>query len=139
MGKKPMWQWMKVKQEDSVDLVIIGFDKPTAEYTGDNPDSWPYWKEVNGVNMPVTLNYYNDWIGSVVFGAYVNGVMTRICTASGMAQDIRQQMSEQPDLFLNKVARVDYMELTEAGYPRHPSYKGLHEDKQPNECTWTFN
>ncbi|MNP10552.1 ATP-dependent DNA ligase [compost metagenome] len=135
MGKKPMWQWMKVKQNDTTDLVIIGFEPPKKEYTGKNVEGWKYWKD----DIPVTENYYRGWIGSVVFGAYVDGKMTQICTASGMDQSIRQQMSEQPDLFMNKVARVEFMELTEAGYPRHPAYKGLHEDKQPHECTWTFD
>jgi ATP-dependent DNA ligase len=138
MGKRPMWQWMKIKQEDDVDLVIMGFEPPKMEYTGSNLDNWPYWKEVNGVMRPVTKFYYYGWIGSVVLGAYVNGKLTQICTASGMDETLRKDMSENPDKYLGRVARVIFMERTADGYPRHPVFKNLHEDKRPEDCIWEF-
>jgi len=139
MGKKPMWQWMKVKQSDDADLVILGFEPAKIEYTGKNLESWPYWKNINGIDVPVTKPHYMGWIGSVVFGAYVNGTLTRICTASGMNEEVRKDMSDNPDKYLNKVARVEFMEKTDDGYPRHPVYKNLHETKTAQECTWEFN
>jgi ATP-dependent DNA ligase len=138
MGKKPMWQWMKIKQEDDVDLIVIGFEPAKVNYTGKELETWPYWMEINGENKPVTKFHYNGWIGSIVFGAYVNGVMTRICTASGFPEDIRRDMTENPDKYLNKVARVSFMEKTDDGFPRHPVFKNMHEDKQPEECEWEF-
>ena len=138
MGKKPMWQWMKFKQEDDTDLVIIGFEPPKVEYTGKDLTNWPYWKEIDGEMKPVTKFHYHGWIGSVVLGAYVDGVLTRICTASGLSETLRKDMSENPDKYLNKVARVEFMEKTSDGYPRHPSFKNMHEGKAPEECTWEF-
>lgn len=138
MGKKPMWQWMKVKQEDDTDLVIIGFEAASVQYEGDNIDTHKYWMDINGVKTPVTKFHYNGWIGSVVFGAYVNGVLTRLCTASGMAEDVRIDMTNNPEKYLNKVARVTFMEKTADGYPRHPVFKNLHETKMPSECVWEF-
>lgn len=139
MGKKPMWQWMKIKQQDDADLVIIGFEPPKKVYTGKDVNNWPYWEEdEQGDQIPVTKFHHMGWIGSIVFGAYVNGVMTRICTASGFPESVRKDMTENPDKYLNKVARVDYMELTSDGYPRHPVFKNMHEDKQPEECEWEF-
>lgn len=138
MGKKPMWVWMKIKQEDLADLVIMGFDPPAVEYRGSNLSDWPYWQEINGVNTPVTKYHYHGWIGSVVLGAYVNGSLTRICSASGISEEIRKDMSENPDKYLHRVARVSFMEKTSDGYPRHPVFVNMHETKQPHECTWEF-
>lgn len=139
MGKKPMWQWMKVKQEDETDLVILGFEAAKVSYSGDKLESHQYWKEINGVSRPVTKYHYFGWIGSVVLGAYVNGVLTKICTASGMNEDLRKDMTVNQQNYVNKVARVTFMEKTTDGYPRHPAIKNLHETKQPHECTWKFN
>ena len=58
MGKKPMWQWMKLKQQDEADFFITGYDEPKTEYTGKNIETWPYWRDVNGVMIPVTKFYY---------------------------------------------------------------------------------
>ncbi|MMZ45214.1 ATP-dependent DNA ligase [compost metagenome] len=138
MGKKPMWQWMKIKQDDESDLVIMGFEPASVKYTGPNAETWPYWMEINGVSVPVTKYHYNGWIGKVVMGAYVDGILIKICTASGMSEPVRQQMTDDPDAFIGKVARITFMEKTEDGYPRHPSYKNLHETKQAAECTWEF-
>lgn len=139
MGKKPMWQWMKIKQEDDTDLVIMGFEAPKRIYEGKNLENWPYWEDdpVQG-KVPVTEFHYKGWIGSVILGAYVDGVLTRICTASGMSKEVRRQMSENPESFVGRVARVTFMEKTTDGYPRHPNLKNLHEGKLPEECTWEF-
>lgn len=138
MGKKPMWQWMKYKQEDDTDLVILGFEPPKTDYKGDNLEGHQFWKEINGVNRPITKYFYYGWIGSVILGAYVNDNLIRICSASGMNEEMRKDMTDNPDTYLNKVARVTFMEKTTEGFPRHPVLKNLHETKQPSECTWEF-
>jgi ATP-dependent DNA ligase len=139
MGKKPMWQWMKIKQEDDTDLVIMGFEPAKVDYTGANLETWLFWKPINGVDRPVTKFHFFGWIGSVVLGAYVNGVLTRICTASGISEELRKDMTEDQDKYVGRVARVTYMEKTDDGYPRHPALKNIHEDKSPQECIWEFN
>lgn len=138
MGKKPMWQWMKLKQEDDTDLVIMGFDAPKVIYTGKDLENWKYWLEIDGEQQPVTRYHYNEWIGAVVLGAYVNGVLTKICTASGLNDQIRQDMSVNPDDYIGRVARVTFMEKTDDGYPRHPNFKNMHEGKLASECIWEF-
>jgi len=139
MGKNPLWVWMKIKQSDEADLIITGFDAPTKEYVGNNFDTWPYWKEENGVTIPVSKPYYYGWIGAIVLSAYVNGALTRICTSSGMDESTRRDMSENPDKYLGKVAKVGYMQKTDAGYPRHPKYLELHPGKAAADCVWSFN
>lgn len=141
MGKKPMWQWMKVKQEDDTDLVIIGFEPASVRYTGSNIENHVYWKDIDGSgqDQPVTKFHFYNWIGSIVFGAYVDGVLTRICTASGFPEAVRKDMSENPDKYIGRVARVNFMETTSDGYPRHPTFSNMHEGKAATECIWEFN
>lgn len=139
MGKKPMWNWMKIKQKDETDFVIMGFKEATKEYTGKDYANWPYWKEENGESIAVSKPYYYGWIGSVVLGAYVDGELTQVCTASGIDDTMRQDMTENPDNYLNRVVKTGFMEKTEAGIPRHPKIIEMHPDKEPEECTWEFN
>lgn len=138
MGKKPMWQWVKVKEKDTADLFITGYDAPTHLYGGKDFDNWPYWGEHNGASVPVTKFHYLGWIGAIELSAYVNGKITKICTVSGMTEDIRKQISDNRDAFLGRVVKVSFMEKTEAGYPRHPRFEGFHEGKLSTECSWEF-
>lgn len=136
MGKKPMWQWMKLKQKDEADFFVSGFEPAKVEYTGKNVTDWPYWQEINGVLRPVTKNHYMGWIGSLELSAYVDGEPTIICTCSGITEELRATISQNKGTFLNKVVKVTFMEKTEAGYPRHPRFEQFHESKLPRECTW---
>jgi ATP-dependent DNA ligase len=140
MGKKPMWQWMKIKQEDDTDLVVMGFDPATRIYTGKNLANWEYWEEdPSGEMVPVTKLHARGWIGAIVLGAYVDGKLTRICTASGIDDSTRRDMSENPNKYIGKVARINFMEKTADGFPRHPNFVNMHEGKRPDECIWQFD
>lgn len=136
MGKKPMWQWMKLKQKDEADFFITGYDDATAKYSGNNIENWPYWREINGILVPVTKYYYNNWIGALQLSAFVNGEVRQICTCSGMSEEQREQISNNRKEFLNRVVKISFMEKTEAGIPRHPRFEGFHESKTAKECTW---
>lgn len=136
MGKKPMWQWMKLKQKDSADLFIIDYKDPTSEYSGGQIESWPYWKEINGVLRPVTKDYYRGWIGALILGAYVNGQIVKICSCAGLDEALKSDISSNREAYLGKVCKVSFMEKTEAGYPRHPHFEMFHESKTATECTW---
>jgi len=136
MGKKPMWQWMKLKQEDEADLFITGFDEPTVKYSGNNIENWPYWREVNGVLIPVTKYYYLGWIGAIELSAYVNNEVRTICTCSGIDESLREELSKNRNNYIGRVVKISFMEKTEAGIPRHPRFKQFHESKLPKECTW---
>lgn len=139
MGKKPMWQWMKLKQKDEADFFVSGYEPAKVEYNGKNVVDWPYWQEINGVLRPVTKNHHMGWIGSIQLSAYVNGEPTVICTCSGMSEELRATISANKTAFLNKVAKVTFMEKTEAGYPRHPRFEQFHESKTAKECIWELN
>lgn len=138
MGKKPAWQWVKIKQTDTADLFITGFEPATIDYGGKDFDNWPYWQEVNGVSRPVTKYHYLGWIGAMELSAYVNGEIVKICTTSGFSEQLRKELSEKQEEMLGRVVKVSFMEKTEAGYPRHPRFEEFHETKTAEECTWQF-
>jgi len=138
MGKKPAWMWVKYKLKDEADLIITGYEAPKVEYKGENYENWPYWKDVNGVNIPVTKFHYFDWIGAIELSAYVNGKLTKICTCSGFDEEIRKRLTENQAEYMYKVIKVTFMQKTEAGYPRSPRFDSFHESKTANECVWQF-
>lgn len=138
MGKKPMWQWMKLKQKDTADLFISGYEEPNIKYTGKSFTDWPYWNTVDGELIPVTKYFYLGWIGSLILSAYVDGKVTPICSCSGIDEALRQSISEHREAYLNKVVKISFMEKTEKGFPRHPRFEGFHESKTSDECKWTF-
>jgi len=139
MGKKPAWMWIKIKIHDTADLFITGFEKPKVEYTGKDYDGWSYWMDINGITTPVTKYHYLNWIGAIELSAYVNNQIHKVCTCSGITEEVRKNISENPEAFLNKVVKISYMEKTEAGIPRHPRFEEFHESKTAQECTWNFD
>jgi len=133
-GKRPAWNWIKIKSEVEDDVVIIGFDPPTKEYTGNDVENWPYWEE----GKPVTKHHAKGWIGSIVFGKYSpDGGLVRLGTCTGMDENQRQMFSENPNQFIGRVAKIKAMEITRDGAFRHPRFIMLHSDKNPEECTIT--
>lgn len=136
MGKKPMWQWMKLKQKDTADLFVSGYKEATIAYNGKQIEAWPYWKEINGVLQPVTKDYYMGWPGALELSAYVDGQITKICTCSGLNEEMKASLAANPSAYLGKVCKISYMEKTEAGYPRHPRFEMFHESKTAVECVW---
>lgn len=136
MGKKPMWQWMKLKQQDEADLVLTGYKEPKTDYSGKNIEKWPYWKEIDGILQPVTKDFYMGWIGALELSAYVNGTLTFICYCSGLNESQKEMIRVNPQLFIGKVCKITFMEKTEANIPRHPRFNMFHESKTATECTW---
>ena len=138
MGKKPAWNWMKIKQSDEIDLFITGFEEATVLYKGKNTESWPYWRDINGESVPVTKAYYMGWIGSLILSAYVDDVSTRVCTSSGLSEAMLIDISANPQDYIDRVVKVGFMEKTEAGIPRHPTVICFHEDKLAIDCIYSF-
>lgn len=46
-GKKPRWNWIKVKQEITDDVVIMGYKDPVREYKGTELETWQYWENLD--------------------------------------------------------------------------------------------
>lgn len=162
-GKRPQTN-LKAKKVDFADVVIIGFEEPTKEYYGKESDSWNYcicykqnqidgeWVECERSDkgwfayrdpfhksILVTKPYYMGWHNSrIQIGAYKNGVLTKIGTIhSGISDEMKQDMSENPDKYLNAVCSIQMMEIDKAGGTiRHGFFKHMRTDKGSIECRY---
>lgn len=112
-GERPSNNWFKAKRSATYDCVVIGFSKGRGKY--------------------------NTLIGAVRFGQYVDGKLVELGQASGMTDEVRQEMSINPKKFLGKVVIIKGMERLKSGAIRHPQFAGMHEEKHPLQCIWYRN
>jgi ATP-dependent DNA ligase len=109
-GARPLDNWYKAKKSATFDCVIMGFTKGAGKY--------------------------NDRIGAVRFGQYVNGVLKELGQASGMTDQIRKDMTEYPKSFIGKVITIRGLERLKSGAIRHPQYAGISLEKKAADCVW---
>lgn len=157
-GKRPMTN-LKAKKVDFIDAIIIGFEEPTKQYYGKELDTWGYNIELatDGENrlqgnykelcelfgkeniVAVTKPYYYNWYNTrIVIGAYDEDMhLHKIGVIhSGISDDMKEDMTNNADRYLNKVCKIQCMEVDNREYTiRHGFYKGLHEDKDAFDCT----
>lgn len=154
--KRPAWSTIKIKQMDSIDLVCMGFCPPTKEYTGKEIETWPYWVkttddpefgEVEELSVsckygeegwqPVTKYYAFNQYSAIKIGAYDdNGTLVELGTvSSGLTDEMKQSMSENPDFYLGMVVSLDCMSIDKGSKTlRHPVFKAWRDDKNPEDC-----
>lgn len=153
--KRPAWSTIKIKQMDSIDLVCTGFCWPTKEYTGKELETWPYWVKmidipefgVEELSMsckygeegwqPVTKYYAFHQYSAIKIGAYDdNGELIELGTvSSGLTDEMKQNMSEDPELYLGRVVSLDCMSIDKGSKTlRHPVFKAWRDDKNPEDC-----
>lgn len=148
-GKRPAWSTIKVKQMDSIDLICTGFCDATKEYTGKGLETWPYWEhslDKSVVDMcqfgvdgwiPITKPYFLGWKTAIRIGAYNdNGELVDLGTvSSGLTDDNKREMTENPDLWLGHVVALDCMQIDKKEHTlRHPVFKCKREDKDVKDC-----
>jgi ATP-dependent DNA ligase len=109
-GGRPSNNWYKAKKSATFDCVIMGFTKGAGKY--------------------------NNRIGAVRFGQYVNGTLVELGQASGMSDIVRYDMSKHPKVYIGKVVTIKGMERLKSGAIRHPQYLELNPYKQPHGCVW---
>ena len=164
-GKRPMSN-LKAKKVDFIDAVVIGFEKPTKEYYGQEIETWQYWINPENENYvdgeeykypigcyypsfvtddenefkPVTKPYYMGWHNArLVIGAYdANGQIQKIGVIhSGISDEMKEDMTHNPDKYLGKVCMIQCMELDSKEHTiRHGFFKGMREDKDAYDCTF---
>lgn len=108
-GGRPSNNWYKAKKSGAFDCVVTGFTEGKGKY-------------VNG-------------IGAVIFGQYVNGVLTEIGQTSGMTDAVRKDMSNNRNKWIGTAIVIEAMERLKSGSLRHPRFLGL-SDKLPSDCIW---
>ena len=77
------WEYSKIKKFLTREMIVIGFDEPTKEYTGKDIRKWGFWvekdtdKRVQGnfygdkKYIPVTKNYYYNQVGNLLLGVLI--------------------------------------------------------------------
>ena len=109
-GERPANTWYKAKKSATYDCVVMGFSKGKGKY--------------------------NEQIGAVKFGQYVEGKLIELGQASGMNDRIRQDMSYNPGKYLGQVVVIKGMERLKSGAIRHPQFVEIRNNKHPLQCIW---
>ena len=112
-GGRPANNWFKAKKSATFDCVVIGFTKGKGKY--------------------------NNHIGAVRFGQYVDGRLVELGQASGMSDMVRFEMAANPNNYVGKVITIKGMERLKSGAVRHPVYEGIRTDKKPSDCIYYTN
>ena len=112
-GGRPANNWLKAKKSSTFDCVVMGFTKGKGKY--------------------------NNRIGALVFGQYVDGRLTELGQASGMSDAERNEMSMHPDTYIGRVVTIKGMERLKSGAIRHPQFVGMRYDKDRHKCKWYSN
>ena len=147
--QKKAWETIKLKRENSIDVVCIGFDKPTFVYEGDNIENWTMWVDKNTYVkkqgnyygdsncIPVTKNYFNDWIGAIRFGAYgEDGEMIDLgSVSSGLTDELKENIKQNPNNYLFMPMLVECMEIYHGTSIRSPRLIKFRDDINAKDCT----
>lgn len=153
-GKRSTKVSLKVKKEltETLDLVVIGANPPTTEYTGKDIQDWTYWfnestgefinkpmykSYFNGAPVkPITKNYFYHWAGSLKLGAYKDGKLVEVGNLSGITEEIKENWKD----YVGKVVEVGAMEIMDNAQGgrgiRHPKLIRVRDDKDPKDCTY---
>lgn len=131
---RPMNTTFKIKQVDTVDVVIIGVEMPTSTYTGKDPENHGY-KDENGnaINRLYALGMANSFtIG--VYGDF--GKMFKVGTvASGLNDEMRLHAAQNPQEYIGTVIEVDCMSIDKVAKSlRHPRLMRQRPDKVAGQC-----
>jgi DNA ligase 1 len=113
-GKRRAKTWYKFKEEDTYDVIIVGFQKGLGKYEGS--------------------------LGAIEFGAYTpdyGAGIKYIGKCSGMTDDMRSEIWFNQGAYLGKVIEIKSNGLVgsgEYGSPRHPQFLRVRDDKLAINC-----
>lgn len=114
------WEYSKIKKFLTRDLIVLGFDEPTKEYTGKDVRKWGFWvekdtdKRVQGnfygdkKYEPVTKNYYYNQVGNLLLG-----VLISVEDFNSIPKNKRGEIYECDDIGLSYDTSMYVMEVCE--------------------------
>ena len=128
-------QAFKWKQSlDTIDVICLGFEKPTYFYSGKDPDNWKY-KDEDG-NLITRFAYYN-YPAAIKMGLYKDGKIVEVGTvSSGLSDFEREDIRDNPEKWINKVIECSAMSISKESAFRHCVFIQIRNDKNPEECLW---
>ena len=123
--------WIKISVEKSDEFVVVGYTDPKTGKTGFGA---------------LLLGQYEDGV-LVYTGRVGSGFKTQDLTVLGAELRDAEPATPPRDAPADKqmhwvvpewVCEVKYKEITPDGFPRHPVFLGLRDDKAPDECVRKF-
>ena len=158
-GKRTSRKTLKVKLEieQTIDAFVDGDYKPATKlYSGKEIEKWNYWQNektgekyceskynqyISGEPFePITKGHYYGWASAISFSVMRDGKPTRIAWISGIPDEIKKNIVEQPSVLKNKVAELTCMEVENIGDAyslRHGRIEKWREDKSFTECDFS--
>lgn len=157
-GKRTARHTLKLKKElkETIDVFLTGrFKEATKLYTGKEIENWEYWYDevhdkkirgralyeqidVNGI-YPVTRLWFNGWAGAVEIATMMNGEIVPIGWISGVSDEVRAGIVEDPKSYFGRVIELQAMEIDTTGaIPtlRHAKIINWRTDKNYKDCEW---
>ena len=157
-GKRTARNTLKLKKElqETIDVFLTGkYKEATMLYTGKELESWEYWynelteekykgkalveRVDNGSMVPVTRLWFNNWAGAVEIATILDGKVVPIGWISGVNDDVRKGIVENPDSYKGKVVELQAMEIDHSGPTptlRHAKIVNWRTDKDWKSCEW---
>ena len=156
------WEYSKIKSFLTRELILIGFDKPTREYTGKAPKDWEYYED----GEPVTRYYYFNQVGNMKLGVLISDTELEsipknkrgevlkpsncdlcvddedcnvmiVCECGGYSDEEREYFTEHIAEILGSTIEVKANGvMKDSGRLRHPRFLRFREDKAPESCLW---
>lgn len=119
--------WVKVKRQDSWDVVITGFTPP-EKMSIKKGDTKP----------TITKFYKNKWIGAIEYGFYdpIGNCLESLGTVSGMPEIARKEFTKRQKEYIGNVIEVEGQEIFKNGVIQLPRFIRLRPDKPARECTF---
>ena len=159
-GKRTARMTLKMKKEinDTIDAFIDGDYKPaTRDYKGKTPlDQYSYWENIrtgeisgkckfleytNGEPWePVSRLYALGYAGSISFSVMKDGNPVRIGYISGITDEMRKGIVENPEKYIHKVFELSAMEIEHIGESyslRHGKIEKERLDKNYLDCDFS--
>lgn len=159
-GKRTARMTLKMKKElnDTIDAFIDGDYKPaTRDYKGKTPlDQYSYWENIrtgeisgkckfleytNGEPWePVSRLYALGYAGSISFSVMKDGNPVHIGYISGITDEMRKGIVENPEKYIHKVFELSAMEIEHIGESyslRHGKIEKERLDKNYLDCDFS--
>lgn len=159
-GKRTARMTLKMKKEinDTIDAFIDGDYKPaTRDYKGKTPlDQYSYWENIrtgeisgkckfleytNGEPWePVSRLYALGYAGSISFSVMKDGKPVHIGYISGITDEMRKGIVENPEKYIHKVFELSAMEIEHIGESyslRHGKIEKERSDKNYLDCDFS--
>lgn len=148
---------MKKELEETIDAFYDGhYREATKAYTGKEIENWQYWiNSKTGEHSthcmypeylrgeawePVTKSYFYGWASAISFSVMRDGKPFPVGFISGITEDVRQGVIENPEEWIGRVAVLNAMEAERisGGFSlRHARLMEWRDDKTAEECLYS--